>query len=290
MKNIITKKILGGLNLLPQDKRDFKLGAIYTLPPLSVLPKSFALENPYPPDTQEDDFCSGYTCAGIAALLDGSPCSGKSAFGFSKHLTKDQDSFGQTMRDAFKAMVEIGCLSKQDEPSDFSFRSARHIDEREDFIALKDKARIHRYKTYFAVQGKYDIFDDIRASLFKFRVPVAIGLLWGWDISQYKIDTPAENGTGHMIYCFGWENDYLLVRNSYGNEAGKEGNHLIHRSVINRDCERYGAMMPVDLPREEAERRIRAGIKDTDNWFIDSIKSLYSFSRGIFNFLLFRYE
>jgi hypothetical protein len=52
-----------GLLPLPKDDRDFKLGALYTLPKLSEIPDAFELDVLGIKDQRDSDFCTAFaTC------------------------------------------------------------------------------------------------------------------------------------------------------------------------------------------------------------------------------------
>jgi len=272
------KEIKGGLKEKTEDKRDLKVGAIFSLPALKDIPVSFKLENIFTAKNQADsDFCSAYSRVGMSQLQEGVELSPKIAFGFSKYLTKDPDEWGQQMRDAMKASVKLGDVEKNDEPIDLSFDSARRVYERPDFEELKKKAEKHKKQTYFDATGQYNSFDDLRATIWKFRdkkVAVAIGIKFNYPLSDIVLRDVVEDGFGHMLYVYGWEGDYLLVRNSYGPEAGRNGDHLIHRDIINKWVPIFGAMCLLDMPREEAEYRRDNKIKENDWWIVGVFKAL----------------
>lgn len=271
-------QIKGGLQSLPEDKRDFKLGSIFTMGSLEDLPESFALPLPYPAKNQEGtDYCSAFASCGMSELQEGVELDPQYSFAISKMISEDPEAWGQNMRDAMKAHVKIGAVELGLHSFSLGDRDARYFKRYPEY--MKNEAIKHQKQSYMTVRGPYSGFDDIRLALWKFREEkraVAIGVLFSWDVSDKVMDTLSPNGFGHMMYAYGFEGDYLLVRNSYGEDAGDNGNHKIHKDIINDSVDKYGAMMLIDLPRKEVERRIKLGLKDTDNWFVRFIKYLNS--------------
>jgi hypothetical protein len=265
-----------GLQPLPQDSRDFQLGAIVTLPALKDLPERFALTGSiWVKDQGDSDFCTAYAYCGISQLQEGVRLCDDFSFAASKWLSGNLESWGQDMRSAAKAHVKIGAIEESDRPDGFT------VEEKgSDFLRnianwpekLQRKAVKHRKKSFAAVidpSSDYDCFDQIRASIWKFRDKkqgVAIGVIWGWKKSQVYIDEIGTGQYGHAMYAIGWEGDYLIVVNSHGKVTGRNGFHYFHRKVINHFAPMYGAFMLIDLEKDDAKYYIENGIKWDAGW------------------------
>jgi len=246
-----------GLRELKEDPRDFQLGALFSLPKLEDLPESFELETRAIKNQGGSDFCSAYASCGMSELQEGVDLYPEYSFALSKAISGDPDAWGQTMRDAMKAHTKYGALedskvSDKIRLADSSeHRSLENFPEEYEQEALK-----HKKKSYFKVTGPYDSFDNIRASIWKFRESkqaVATGVIFSWSVNDYILTGAEKNGFGHMMFITGYNEDGLIVVNSYGKEAGKEGKHLMSRSVINTFADRFGIMMLVDMSPEEAK-------------------------------------
>lgn len=249
-----------GLKELPKDKRDFQLGALFKLPDLSELPPTFELEPFSIKDQGSSDFCSAYASVGMSELQEKVVLSPYYSFALSKLISGDPDQWGQDMRTALKAHQKYGAVEWDAVPTSLlnaDFDVLRRFESYPQ--SLLEYAEDHKKQSYFSTKGQYDDFDDIKASIWKFREKkqaVAIGVIFSWSLSQYKLDTAQDSGFGHMMYVTGWNEEGLVVINSYGKEAGKDGKHCITREVINKFVGRYGAMMMVDISPTRAKELI----------------------------------
>jgi hypothetical protein len=255
------QEIKGGLQELPQDIRDFELGALYDLPELESLPLSFLL--PYTVKHQGDsDFCSAYTSCAVSEVQEGIELEPSYSFAVSKVLKGgDVDSFGCDLRNAMKAHVKTGALPSSISPYSLKNKSDHFLRRLENWRVNEKLPAPYKKKTYFKITGQYDHFDNIRASLYKFKTPVAIGIQYGYRLSDIYFDE-VKNGTGHAMTVIGYKDaEYLIVLNSYGSNAGLGGTHYIHRKVVNHWAPFFGAYTFTDLTKEEVQHYLKSRTK-----------------------------
>lgn len=272
----------GGLNPKKDDVRDFKLGRITKLPEVEKLPYEFYL---FPLDTEHQgnsDFCSAFSTTGMSELQEGVSLSPEWSFAASKKLSKDKNEWGQDMRTAMKAHVEYGAIKKEDSPFSIDTHSAKFLRDIDNWPEeLFEKAKEHKKESYFEVTGQHDHFDNIRATIWKFRnlkrAP-GIGLMWGWKMDNPFIETPSQNGYGHMLYAIGWTKekgkDWIILQNSYGDQVGQNGRYFISREALNPMVERYGSYMFVDLPKDVAKYMSDKGVSMKWSWLIKIVVAL----------------
>lgn len=275
------KKIKQGLKPKTKDERDLKLGAIFNLPKLSELPDHFVVGYPTVKDQGDTDFCTAFATCAVSELQEGVELSPEWLFAVAKEIENDIDSWGLELRTAMKAHVKKGCIEQsqaeftlKDKPADFLKRIENWS------VGLLDKALYHKKESYFAVTGPYDDFDNIRASMFKFKTSkngVVTGLNWSpvWSIEDKVLDTVSDIGFGHCMAVIGFTKkkgkEYLLILNSASKKAHDNGVALISREVINKFVPLYGAFMFVDIPREKAEYYRDKGIVASENFLISKI-------------------
>lgn len=240
-----------GLRDITKDKRDLQLGALYFLPRLEDLPDSFDLKPPFPvKDQGNTDYCSAYSSCGVSELQEIVELYPEYSFALSKEISGDPDAWGQNMRDAMKAHQKYGAIDAETAQNSPKIADLRRLQSYPTEWA--DKALKHRKKSFFAITGQYDPFDNIRASIWKTKTAVAIGVVFSWPVGQYILNTAQQQGFGHMMYVTGWDDDGLIVVNSYGKAAGKNGKHRMTREVINTFAPRFGMMTMIDIEPDEA--------------------------------------
>lgn len=280
-----------GLQPLKEDHRDFQLGAVFSLPALEDLPDKFAFETLGVKDQGNSDLCSAFAVTTLSEIQEGVRLSPLYHFALSKEISGDPDNWGQNARDAVAASAKYGDVEESEakfKENQSSSNAIRHLKNwPEDHL---EKAIKHKKKSYFKVTGLYDHFDNIRASMWKFRdglQGVSLGLLWAWHTGQefLSLENAGAVREGHLVAVVGFEKkdgeDYLIIQNSWGTDAGNGGLHYVARNVVNKYAPMFGAYMMVDLSKEEAQYMIENGIIDTDNWLIQLLKAIINFIKNI---------
>jgi hypothetical protein len=273
-----------GLRLLTTDERDFNLGALYTLPKLEELPVHFTIEGGWLKNQGSTDYCTANaTCTAIEPT-EGVELEPGYLFMMSKVMTGDPERFGQNLRDIAKAVCKYGALPVADSPlhqaqdDDFKVRNVQYWG---DIQKLEDKAIIHKQSSYAFISGPYDVFDNIRATLFSQKKRIIFGTLWAptWSLGQRVMEDVPTSGFGHCMCIIGFtfENgkQYLVVQGSNGdNMIG--GRHLFSREIINHfaDNKVYGALAYTDISKEEAQNYIEHGVKIDSGWATQVIFAL----------------
>ena len=240
-----------GLLPLPKDDRDFKLGAIISLPNIKDIPDTFDLGILPVKDQQESDFCTAYATCLASEFQEKTSLYAPYSFALSKELSGDPEVWGQDLRTACKAHEKYGAITESEAPIMQSIDELRFSGNYPPY--LKEKARIHKKQSYVSVTGQYESFDDIRASMWRYREQrkaVVFGVIWNWNLTDYILGEKEGSGFGHAICAVGWEKDYLIIQNSYGVGAGKLGRHKLHQTAVNDFVENYGAYMFTDFPPE----------------------------------------
>lgn len=273
---------MSGLKPLPEDTRDFKLGAIYDLPELSELPDSFVIGLPEVINQRKSDFCTMAASAAASELQEGVPLGFEWMFAVGKMLDGDVDGFGLDLRTACKAHTKFGAIERKDSPFSINSKSPDFLRRIENWPEnLFELALKHRKQSFVKVTGPYDHFDNIRATIWLFRAEkraVITGLFWSWGHSEIKINQAKGEGEPHAVAVLGWEGDYLVVQNSYGENSGQNGRHYISREVINQQVPTFGSFTFIDLdPYDVKNYYLDNGIKVGENWIIQLLKTMRLF-------------
>ena len=284
---MIDEKYIGfGLQDTPYDERDFQLGAIVDLPQLKEIPNEFSFEPLAIKDQLNTDFCSAFATCSISELQEGKILDPLWSFAVSKKISEDPETWGQNIRDALKAHVKYGALPESDSPYLIETADLEKIRYIENWpVELFQKAIIQKKKTFFKVTGPYDHYDNLRASIWKFKTKkhgFVTGLKWHWSSKEIILKGPQEGGTGHLIAGIGWDDRGIKIQNSAGLKAGENGCHYIPREEINYYVEKYGAYMLVDISPDDAKYYMENGIKLDDNPWVAIWKAIVNLIRSLF--------
>src|SRR3990167_6814087 len=253
---------MGGLRKTLPDVRDFRLGNIVKLPKLEDLPKTFILETLEIKHQGNTDYCTAYASCLASELQENILLEPSWSFAASKFITQDKDEWGQGIREALKAHIDLGAIEQKDSPFNTENKDDQFLRDFNNWPnELRNNGYKNRKKSYFKIEGQYDHFDDLRASIWLYKTPIIMGLIWGWPLEQVYLEEPQESGFGHAISAIGFadvEKDgkvepYLIIQNSYGKNAGENGKHYLSRRVVNDAVEKYMAFMFIDIPKEEAK-------------------------------------
>lgn len=210
-----------------------------------------------------------------------------------KQVRGEYTSYGANLRDAAQALVKYGSIRKNQSP--FTYGEGLPSDRNRDFLAnwanwpsiLDSKASVMKLGSFFAVDGPYDAFDNIRSALYlnyKAGIPIGVtfGLNWRpeWNISLNGIvseNYDVSTGGPHAVKLFGImvvnNIPYILMQQSWGDKFGNNGVYLLSRKVINNEFKaNYGAYCFKLLSKALASYYNENGILVTENWFTKLIK------------------
>lgn len=263
-----------GLRDLPEDTRDFSLGAIDDLPAPYTLPEHFRL--PFTVKHQgSTDWCSAYATCSASEVQEEIELDPAYTFSATKEIMGDPEGWGADLRSACKSHVEYGALpvSELNNPN-LTDKEKRYWHNWERFLI---SAKFYRKKSFFKITGPYDAFNNIKLSLYKYQTPIVIGILYGYKLEDIYFDEIKKNGYGHAMTVIGYTTydtgePVLIVGNSYGEEAGMQGVHFITKKVINHFVDRYGAYTFIDIEKDTAKSYLAKDIKLSDKWLTKLFK------------------
>lgn len=266
MENIHPK----GLQPLPYDERDLRLGSVFSLGDIKEVPKkNFIVGTLRVKDQKNTDFCSGYTVSQVSATQEGDiDMSPEFQFGKTKELMGD-DEWGADLRSACKSAVKVGSLPQIIWDSVFGAES--HYDR--DLVLKVEEypsewnelSAQYRKKSFWAITGEYDAFDNIRLALWKNRnekCEIVTGAIWrqAWTKAKggiIKTSGDPTGGSGHAFSLVGQKiingDPYIVARLSNGKNIGDDGIFYFSRKVINTEVAKYGLFMFKDMDKETAK-------------------------------------
>jgi len=250
-----------GLKPQKKDSRDIKLGKILTLPPLEELPETLGRVPFEIIDQRDNDFCSAASTGEEKALMENKSPFYPALFAISKWLAKeDVDEWGLAMRDIYRGanysvpMMEDASETLKEKLAEGDWHYLRRIENYPK--AFIESGKQYKNKGYATLwHPKYDAYDTCRAALYKFREEnrtIGIGVVFGWSLNDYILSGVPTGGFGHKMYVLDYDKEGLIVVNSYGTGAGKNGIHRVTRETINAFAEKYGLMMGIDMDKQEA--------------------------------------
>jgi len=261
-----------GLNLLPEDTRDFNLGGVFGVE--KDLPQEFIVTGANRLKMKNQggsDLCSAYATMTASELQENIELNPEFQFAFSKKISGDTEQWGQNLRDASKTAVEFGSLEQKDYLINWKGKETTRDWKNwgEWFI---EKALPHKKQSYFRADlGFGNKFDLIKSAMYQHDSAIVSGIYWKYTNCPNGIITPNDlQGMGHAITLIGWKlidgKEYLVIHNSIGEDFGDKGLWYLPREMVSEL--KYGNYIFVDLPVEKAKTMLKYDIQITDNWFI----------------------
>lgn len=288
--NDTTTHIAGGLKPLPPDPRDFPLGGIFGIHDIDEVPLTdwVVAEPKYWKDQGTKDFCTGYAVTEASEDQEEMELDPDFQFAASCMLRGTYGEWGCDLRTAAKSAVEVGSLPVGCRHRDTSNCSRDELADwtqwpEEDFKAAEPRKKA----SYFKVDGPYDLFDNVRAALWRHRDEkrtIVVGTLWhdSWTASKDGIirEPNPGQGFGHALKVYGQKMidgaPYLVAQLSNG-PIGDRGRFYFSRKAFNEDFEIFGQFMFKDLPKQKADRYLRYGIHEYSSVWTKIWRSIIGF-------------
>lgn len=286
-----TTTIKPGLQKLTEDKRDLSLGGIFGTPKLTGVPDvDFAVATPLVMKDQGDlDFCTGYAVTEVSEDQETVELSPAFQYAASAKIRGDWRSWGMDLRIAFQSAVETGSLEQSRVPTSF-------LTQTRDFLANWDNwpaeswelAEAHKKESFFKVDFHYDIFDNIRAAMWKFKQDkrtIGVGAEWrqSWILSPGGVIPDdydqSQEGMGHAFKIFGQkviDGELHLCAQLSNGPIGDHGIYYFKRATVNREFKDFGQFMFQDMPKDQAFFYQKNGIQVDDSPLKKAVKVIKS--------------
>lgn len=278
----------GGLQALKKDTRDYSLAGFFNQVDIKSIPQTdWCVRFPRQIlDQGDSDLCSAYATCEVTSDQEGVDFLPEYQFYKTKLIQGDFDGWGADLRSACKAVVTYGSLPVA------GYEKYRGLDRQDILnkntwpISLDNVAKNYKKQTYFSVDGKYDMFDNIRAAMWQHldeKRSILVGAEWKaeWINAENGIipDTHFDGGYGHAFKIFGQKIingiPYLQAQLSNGDKIGDNGIFYFPRSVVNRELAPYGAFMFKDIPQSKVIEYTQVQTKTFS--FGDLLRKIFTF-------------
>lgn len=271
---LVPKSPLRPLTKTNRSKRaKFRVGAAFQLPKLAEIPLTdWELDqNPIEDQTKKadtlDDMCAAYSLTSVLEPTEGVALDPGYQFAKAKQREGRTDTYGTDLDTIGMTAVKWGALPLAKSP--FPDRQRTFVaDWRNWPVAYDEYAREHLQKAMLWVAGPYDLFDNIRATLWllknlppeRRRSGILAGSYWywQWQNASYGVvprDIQTSQPSGHAFRIRGQRiingEPYLVIQNSYGTNAGDRGLYYFPRETVNREFKDFGQLCFVDMTDAE---------------------------------------
>lgn len=207
------------------------------------------------------DFCTAFTTVELQKLIFGADVDPFYQMAKIKQVRGEYTQYGANLRDAAQSVIKYGSLDMRQAP--YSHDSGLPNDKTRDFlanwlnypVALDASSSKERDVGFFTVDGTYDMFDNIRSTLWMHqqeRRAVSFGLFWHEEWTEVpngmipSVMPATANGGGHDMAVVGQKmingTLYLVFQQSWGPNAGDKGFYYFPRTIVNQLAQAgYGA-------------------------------------------------
>jgi len=292
-------KIFGGAQETPFDSRDAKFGKLFGLTVVEELPEEFQVPMMSIKDQGNSDFCTGYAVTAASEIQEGVELCPEFQYAMTKQLSGESiEAWGANIRDALKSAINYGSLAQALVPENLRYNGrnrdlvANPLSWNEGLSAEADK---HRKKAFAQADGPYDMYDNIRTTLWEAnkeylesgdvskRRVIVTGSMWRnqWTRAEGG-EIPEEfiaGGFGHAFVIKGWRKDGKLVAHlSNGTNIGKDGDFFFSPVTVNREFHFGGAFTLIDEDKETIKQLTQMNLSIKWKWLariIVAIRNLF---------------
>jgi len=284
MTDLQDKRMLdSGLREQPIDERDLRFGAVVTLPPLETIPNNFTVgRTEVTVDQKNTDLCTAYATTQANEDQERVEFSPDFQFAMTKFIEGNPNSWGATIRDACASLVKYGSLPIVNAEFSWQKQGRGFIADWDNWPeALKQKAILYAKSSYALVSGPYDLFDNMRATLWanrNERRSIVTGLVWrnSWMVAKDGVipnQGYEDNGTPHAIRIVGVKyihgEPYLIAPLTSGTRYGDNGVFYLPRVVVNKECSmKWGYYTFIDATPDQIRYLQKKSLTTKSLWWV----------------------
>lgn len=240
------------------DPRKFSYKKKFGSVNLAILPKDGTGRLPTKiKDQKLLDFCIGFAGASVREDTEKVNLSPFLTWAYAAYLRKDYKSWGMDMGNLAKSAIKCGFI-EEEEANYTSDMDRNFLAQLKNYPSeLIEKAKKHKAKSYFWIDGDYSFFDNIRVALYQHNSE-NLTILTGCDFKMSWLNEPKgiikaynkkEKSFGHALklydFCEINGEQYIKAQLSNGT-IGDNGTMYFHKDIVNSPVFGYGAIMFID--------------------------------------------
>lgn len=217
--------VLDGVLDSPIDERDYRLNMIEDFAMNEDLPKSYSLKYKFSAKNQGNvPSCVGHALSVCKEMIDDETELYSAGFIYGNRAETDSQGRGTVTREALKQLVKCGTVYQKDFPVNVVYPEIAEIMATQyNKPELLKKALLHKSESYI----RLDI-DEIKSYIYQENKPVVVSINIYESFYKYGPDCVIPYCSGkhkgrHLVVIVGWNDDKLLMLNSWGTNWGDKG-------------------------------------------------------------------
>lgn len=256
-------------------RRQYRLGQVFQLPKLSAIPlidfelDDNPIENQLLKADTLDDMCGPFALTSVLEPQEGEQLDPGFIQAKVKELQGDPNTWGATLEELADVARKKGALPLSKSP--FPDRPRSFVSDPKNWDPVYDEyAAAHKQLSFIWVDGPYDTFDNILATLWLLKnlpanqkkTGILAGSYWypEWQYAAGGVipKIVSSRPSGHAFRIRGQKilngERYLVIQNSYGKESGYQGLYYLPRQAC-KNLEPFGQLLFVDMDPEEVKAK-----------------------------------
>ena len=249
----------------PEDKKDERDYQLASIMPEVEIPEKFLIENLSPVFRQKYGSCtSAASVNGVKEQQEQKALSEYFNYVNSKKISGIYNQQGEYIKNALKAICDYGVCEQELFPDVYP-ASRQWIDyvKKEPSTEAYKNAEKYKGKTYWSMDSYQRNF---REALFVFKTPIVFVMKWysSYNKCDGVLPLPDNWVANHAVCAVGYDEEYLIVKNSFGTGWGEDGYFYIPF----KDWEKHTIYSPwILLDKDKTMTNVKLVKKDSEVGF-----------------------